>query len=103
MLLLAEYYGVARVIARDKFDAALTAGSPVAVNVYPANSSMLSGHQIVLTKTFSDGAQRWYEAMDSNRGPIAKIFIRADELTTLLKESGIAYAPDVGRAIRPPR
>jgi len=100
VLLLAEYYGMARVLARDEFDAALNASDPVMINIYPADNSLLRGHQVVLTKTFKDGSVRWYEAMDSNRGPIAKMFIRADELTALLKEPGIAYAPD-RRAIRP--
>lgn len=103
VLMLAEYYGRASVITQDAFEATLAASRPVTVAVYPRNGTSQDGHQIVLTKAFRDGGTLWFQALDSNNGTLAKVFVRSDELTALIKETGIAYAPAQGRAIPPLR
>lgn len=98
VLMVAEHFGQAEVLGTAQFDAVLKQSHPILVNVVPSSGNAWNGHQIVLTKVFKDGAQKWFQALDSNRSPVTKIYIKAEELDVLIKESGIAYVPEDNRA-----
>lgn len=99
VLMLIEYYGRARVLPPSEFKPVLSAGRPILINVRPPSGSAFIGHQIVLTKSFRSDTTDWYEAMDSNDSAIGKLYLKADELNTLILETGIAYFPDDRRGV----
>lgn len=101
VLMLTEYLGRSQILQRGQFVSALSAAHPILVNVLPPIGVTSDGHQIVLTKAFKVGEITWFEAMDSNRRAVTKIYLTASELDTLIQETGIAYIPDGKRRVLP--
>ena len=61
------------------------------VNVVPQSGDFKDGHEVVLTKAFQHGGETWYEMMDSNQGPLRRLYLSAKQLNTMLQENGVAY------------
>jgi hypothetical protein len=95
LIILAEAYGQAEVLPMSDFAKTLKDGRPVMVNVVPDGGT--GGHQVVLTKTFQHDGETWFVMMDSNQGPLRRLYLSAKELGTLLQEKGIAFRPEPGR------
>ena len=89
VVMLAETFGQAQVVPNSGFSKTLKEGRPVLVNV-------VSGHEVVLTKTFQHGKETWYVMMDSYQGPQRRLFLSAKELNTILRENGVAFRPEPG-------
>ena len=103
VVMLAEAFGRAEVVKPSEFAQALRAGRPVMVNVVPQSGDIDAGHQLVLAKTFQRSAETWYEVIDSNAGPMRRLYMNAGELELMIREEGIAFAPEPGRTPRPLR
>ncbi|MGQ0544316.1 MAG: hypothetical protein ACT4P3_03165 [Betaproteobacteria bacterium] len=102
LLLLTEDLGQASVVKSGEFAATLRSGRPIIVSVVPPNFDIQKklgeqSHQLVLAKTFQRGKETWYEVIDSNQGPLRRLYMSHDELTVLLQENGIAFQPEVKR------
>jgi hypothetical protein len=97
VVMLAEAFGQAEVVSGSDFAKILQDGRPVLVNVVaPKTEDIRFGHEVVLTKTFQHGGETWYVMMDSNQGPLRRLFLRAEELNSMLKENGVAFRPEPG-------
>ena len=94
--MLAEAFGQAEIVPSSAFAKTLNEGRPVMVTVVPENGNVDEGHEVVLTKAFQYGGARWYETMDSNQGAQRRLYVKAGELNTLLKENGVAFHPEPG-------
>lgn len=92
VLMLAEAFGEAEVVPSTGFASTLSAGRRIMVNVLPSGGS--GAHEVVLTKTFQHGGEPWFELMDSNQGPVRRLYLSAKELGTILQERGVAFRPD---------
>ena len=92
---LAQNFGKANIVLSGAFADTLKSGRPILVDVSPPGAE--GGHEVVLTKAFSHQGQTWYELMDSNQGPIRRLYLSDSELHSLLKENGVAFSPDTGR------
>lgn len=102
-VMLVEAFGRAEIVPPAQFAQTLKAGRPVLVNVVPADGDYQKGHQIVLAKTFQRDGKTWYEAIDSNRGPLRRIYLNKEELDFMIKENGVAYRPEEGSTVAPLR
>ncbi|MGZ5385732.1 MAG: hypothetical protein ACXWH0_17360, partial [Acidimicrobiia bacterium] len=91
----AESFGRAEVVPSSDFAKTLNEGRRVLVNVVPQGGS--GGHEVVLTKAFQHGGENWYEMMDSNQGPIRRLYLSHKELSTILQENGVAFRSDPGK------
>ncbi len=91
VIMLAEVFGQVEVVLSTKFAATLKGGRPVLVNLVPENGDVKRGHQVVLTKAFQHGGGTWYEMIDSNQGPLRRLYLSARELEIMLKENGVAF------------
>ena len=100
VVMLAVAFGDAKVVPSASFAKTLADGQRIMINVVPSDGNVDSGHQVVLTKAFQRNGQTWYEMMDSNQGPLRRLYVRNDELSTMLQENGVAYRPDAGRTPR---
>lgn len=96
VVMLTEAFGQVEVVRSADFAKSLKAGSPVMVNVVPASGNVNSGHQVVLTKMFVHEGANWYEMMDSNQGPLRRLYLSSKELSTMLQENGVAFHRDPG-------
>jgi len=96
VIMLAEAFGQVEVVRSADFAKVLKEGRPLLVNVVPANGNVSGGHQVVLTKTFQHAGETWYEMMDSNQGPLRRLYISNKELNTILQENGVAFRPEPG-------
>lgn len=96
VIMLVEAFGQAEVVRPLDFARTLQAGRPVMVNVVPDSGNPKKGHQLVLAKTFRRGAETWYEVIDSNAGPMRRLYLSHEELNLMLHEKGIAYRPNPG-------
>lgn len=94
VILLAEIFGQVKVVQEIDFANTLKSGQPIMVNLVPASGNVNSGHQVVLTKTFQHQGARWYEMIDSNQGPLRRLYLSDTELRTMQQESGIAFRPN---------
>lgn len=94
--MLAEAFGQAEVVRSADFPRVLREGRPVMINVVPVSGDVDKGHEVVLTKTFQQGGETWYELMDSNQGPSRRLYLTARELQMVLQENGVAFRPDPG-------
>lgn len=92
IIMLAEAFGQAKVIPRAGFEAALEAGTPVLLNVVPSGGK--GGHEVVLTKSFRHDGKTWFEMMDSNHGPLDRLYVTSDELDTIQQENGVVLMRD---------
>lgn len=64
------------------------------VSVVPEGGQ--GAHEVVLTKTFQHGGESWFAMMDSNQGPVRRLYLSAKELSTMLQENGVAFRPEPG-------
>jgi len=96
VIMLAESFGQAEVVPSQDFAKTLNQGRPIMINVVPPNGNVNAGHEVVLTKTFQRGSETWFEVMDSNRGPVCRLFMSSKDLITILQENGVAFRPDAG-------
>lgn len=94
VVMLAEAFGRAEVVAPSDFARTLTEGRPVMVCVVPKGGDLGSGHEVVLTKTFQHDGETWYVMMDSYLDPEQRRFLSARELNTMLTENGVAFRPE---------
>lgn len=92
LVILAEAFGQAEVVKNSEFVKTLKEGRPIMVNVVPEGGK--GGHEIVLTKTFKHGGETWYEMMDSNQGPLRRLYIGKEDLNLILQENGVAFRPE---------
>lgn len=97
VLMLTEALGQVEVIKSSEFEKTLSSGRNIMVNVVPYDGNMNSGHEVVLTKTFKQNGETWFEMIDSNReGPWQRRYLSAKELQIILKENGVVYRPEKG-------
>lgn len=96
VVMLAEAFGQAEVVASKDFAKTLKEGRPVMVNVVPQDGDTQKGHEVVLTKAFRRGSETWYEMMDSNQGTQRRLYLSTKELNTMLQENGVAFRPEPG-------
>jgi hypothetical protein len=92
VVLLAEDFGSAEVVPRTEFAKTLKSGRPVLIGVVPADGDLSRGHEVVLSKTFQQGGETWFEMMDSNHDH--PLYLSNKELGTILVERGVAYRPE---------
>lgn len=101
LALLTEDFGRASVVKPGEFAATLRSGRPIMVSVVPPDldveKAIEKSHQLVLAKTFQRGKETWYEVIDSNQGPLRRLYMRHEELTVLLHENGLAFQPEKER------
>jgi predicted secreted protein len=91
VIMLAEVFGQVEVVRSTEFTAILQGGRPVMVNLVPESGNVDRGHQVVLSKAFQHGGETWYEMIDSNQGPLRRLYLSARELEIMLKENGVAF------------
>jgi hypothetical protein len=97
VIMVAEAFGRVELVRSENFSAILRGGRNIIVNVVPGSGRFTDGHAVVLTRTFEHGGQTWFELMDSNQGPIRRLYASQRELGRLLKENGITYGADPKR------
>ncbi len=98
VVMLAEALGQVKIVKSDDFAKTLIAGHAVMINVFPSGGT---AHEVVLSKTFTHGGETWFEMMDSNRGPLKRLYLSKADLMKILKETGVTYAPEEGSVVRP--
>lgn len=91
--MLAESLGQAEVVKSEDFAKVLDSGRPIMIDVEHQKGG---GHEVVLTKTFQHGDETWYEMMDSNQGPVRRLYLSHRELNVILLENGVAFRPEEG-------
>lgn len=96
VIMLAESFGQAELVPSERFVETLRQGTPILVDVVAPDGNPDNQHQVVLTKTFARGGDTWFELMDSNQGPLRRLYLNTKELNTLLVENGVAYRPEQG-------
>ena len=96
VVMLAEAFGGAEVVFSSDFAKVLKEGRTILVNVEP-------GHQVVLSKAFRHEGETWFEMVDSHQGPMQRLYVSSAELNSVLRENGIAFAPERGTTVRPLR
>lgn len=94
IVLLAEDFGGAEVVQSSDFAKTLKSGRPVMIGVIPQDGDLYGGHQVVLSRTFQQGGETWFEMMDSNHDH--PLYLSKKELDTILVERGVAYRPEKG-------
>jgi hypothetical protein len=94
IVLLAEDFGGAEVVPSTDFVKTLKSGRPVLIGVVPADGDLSGGHVLVLSKTFQQGGETWFEMMDSNHDH--PLYLTKKELSTILLERGVTYRPAKG-------
>jgi hypothetical protein len=97
VVMMAEALGQVEVVNSNAFAKTLEGGRTVMVNVFPHGGG---SHEVVLTKTFQHDGDTWFEMMDSNQGPIRRLYLRHQDLMSILKENGVAYSRDPGNTPR---
>lgn len=100
VIVLTEALGQAEVVKSADFAAVLKEGRPVLVSVVPQDMSGNLGHEVVLTKAFQHNGATWYAVLDSNQGPVRRLFMSAHELNTILQQTGVAYRPEKGTTVK---
>lgn len=96
LIMLAEFFGQARVVPSQDFVKTLKEGRAVILaNVIPPNGDLESGHQVVISKTFKYRGKTWFEIIDSNSDEkLQRQYLTAGELGTIIRETGVALIPD---------
>lgn len=109
VVMLAEAFGEAEVVNSAAFAATLTAGRSIMVGVFaegvvfPADGTPAPAHMVALTRTFQRGPDTWFEMIDSNPGPRRRLYLSAEELLTILAQSGVAFRPNASNVPKVPR
>jgi hypothetical protein len=103
VIMLAEAFGRAEVVAPTDFGKALKDGKTVLVNVRHKAGIPPKGHEVVLTKTFQHRGATWYEMMDSHQGPLKRLYVSDKDLNSIIIEKGVTYSPEPGSVPRPLR
>jgi hypothetical protein len=103
LVMLAEMLGQARTVAPGEFASAIKSGAMLLVRISPTAGVHDHGHEVVLTTAFTHEGLPWFEVLDSNRGPLRRMFATAEEIGALLLENGIAYQAERGRTPAPLR
>ncbi len=89
------------IIDEADFAKALSDGrSRMLVGVVPPSGRTAEWHQVVMTKTFQFKGETWYEMMDSNQGPLRRLYLTSTELGTIVKERGIVFTPDSDKIVK---
>jgi hypothetical protein len=96
VIMMAEAFGRAEVVAPSNFGKALKDGKTVLVNVRHKAGTPPKGHEVVLTKTFQHSGSTWYEMMDSYQGPLKRLYVSDKDLNSIIIEKGVTYSPDLG-------
>ncbi len=91
---LAEAFGRTEPVALKDFPRILGEGRTILLGVIPRKGQ--GGHEIVVSRHFRHNGADWFELMDSNRGPIVRLYMSAAELETVQDGNGVAYRPDPG-------
>jgi hypothetical protein len=104
VVMLAETFGQAEVIPSSDFAKVLKEGSPVLVAVrvpsdVPKNDNPYNKHQVVLSKVFQNGHNTWYEMIESNTGPLQRLYLTEKQLQTVIWEKGVIFRPDPGTTV----
>lgn len=94
VVMLAEAFGRAEIVASSDFAKVLKERRPVLIDVVPEDGNTSNGHEVVLTKTFQHNGETWYAMMDSNQGPVRRLYLSKRELDVMLQENGVAFHPD---------
>ena len=92
-----------RFIPCPDFPKVLKEGRPLLVDVVPPDGNAVYGHEVVLMKTFQHEGKTWYAMMDSNQGPVRRLYVSAEELGFMLRENGVAFQPERNTTIKPLR
>jgi hypothetical protein len=92
VIMLAEAFGRAEVVKSSDFAKTLKDGHPVMINVVPPDGNTLSGHEVVLSKSFQHGGMTWFEMVDSNHDE--RRYVSMKSLNTILQERGVAFSPE---------
>jgi hypothetical protein len=100
VVLLAEAMGQVEVVPSERFASTLANGSQVMIAVVPQDGDVAMGHEIVLTRSFQHDGTSWFEAIDSNQGPMQHLFLSKRELDTILQERGVVSRPEPGTVTR---
>jgi len=103
VVMLGEAFGRVEVVNSEAFDKKLKQGLRVMVNVAPPNGNVRSGHEIVLARVFQHDGATWYEMIDSNQGPLQRLYMTKEEMKTILQENGVVVHPSRNRTVRPLR
>jgi len=98
VVLLAEAFGQAEVVADADLAKTLKGGRPVLVDVVPSGGS--GKHQVLLTKTFQHAGDTWFEMMESYQGPQRRLYVSAAELKLMQLENAVAFEPDAKKTPR---
>jgi hypothetical protein len=96
VVLLAEAFGRAEVVPSSAFEKTLKEGRPVMATVEPSSGKLGNSHQVVLIKTFQHNNDTWFEVVDSNQGPLRRLYMRKAELDIILQFKGVAFSHESG-------
>lgn len=96
LVMLAEGFGQARVIAPEAFVSSIQSGEVLMVRLSPSASVADHGHEVVLATSFEHGGQTWFEVLDSNYGPLRRLFGTLEEVESMLLEKGVAFRAEPG-------
>ncbi len=98
-LFLAEALGQVHVVTPNSFDATLTAGQPIMVDVrigLDGNGNPFD-HEMVLTKSFQHQGAPWFELVDSSKqGALRQVYVSEPQLHAMIRENGIVYTHTPG-------
>lgn len=99
VLMLAEAFGQGEAVSPVDFEKTLGEGRPIMVDVYPGNwdGDLRHSHEVVLTRTFQHEGKTWYVVSDSLKGPQRQLFLSSDELSDVIRDTGVAYRTEQGR------
>jgi hypothetical protein len=101
VVMLAESLGRAEVVPSENFVKVLKSGQPILVNTaklvterngFPAPPS-LTGHELVLQRTFEHGGKTWIEVANPARSG-QRFFVTPQDLQLVIQETGVAYSPE---------
>jgi hypothetical protein len=95
---LAETAGQTHTVTPANFASALRSGTPLLLDVAlpPRPNRDDIQHEVVLSKAFQHNGQTWYEMIDSNQGPVRRLYLSTPELQTIVRENAVAFVHDPG-------
>jgi hypothetical protein len=94
VIMLAEQFGRAQVIAPKDFAAVLASQKPILLSISTGGRTQ---HEVVLSRTFRHQGQDWFELIDSQQvDPRRRLFLSAEELHVIARENGVTVIPEPG-------